>query len=400
MSDIPYLRIGTSYYRIVQIPTLNNELNEALLEWSINTIKLDHNSKYLHDIPKYLGKVCFPDHFNFQKDIHGFYNTYSPFKWKPEKGSCDSTIGFFKHIFGDQVEFGLDYFKLLYEKPTQNLPILCLVSRERSTGKTSFLKYLKEVFGYNMTYLDSHSMSGNFNLDWGNKLILACDEAFFDKAETVEKIKHLSTSNKNKIEAKGKEKYEVDFFGHFVLTSNRVDSFMKIDQEETRLWVRKLPVLKTEDVHFLKKVIEEIPAFLNFIIERKFASENKTRSWFTPEQIFTPALQALKNNSRDKVGNEIAHFLFTVMESLDVNELQFIVGDLADGLSKFRNNITLAEIRKTIQKEWSLEGKDNSYNYSKFYYDKEKHLKLKKAKGRYFTITKSFLIEKFDDLMT
>jgi len=46
-----------------------------------------------------------------------------------------------KHIFGDQIELGLDYLQLLYQKPVQILPIVCLVSKERSTGKTTFPKW-------------------------------------------------------------------------------------------------------------------------------------------------------------------------------------------------------------------------------------------------------------------
>ena len=101
MSDIPYVRIGTSYYKIVQVPTLNNQFNESLIKWDVTTIIQDHGRKYLDDIPKYNGKICFPNHFKFSKEIHGFYNTYSPLKHSPKKGKIDNTLAFFKHIFGN-----------------------------------------------------------------------------------------------------------------------------------------------------------------------------------------------------------------------------------------------------------------------------------------------------------
>ena len=59
---------------------------------------------------------------------------------------------FLKHIFQEQLEIGLDYLALLYRKPTQPLPVLCLVSHERNTGKTTFLNFVKEIFGLNVTY--------------------------------------------------------------------------------------------------------------------------------------------------------------------------------------------------------------------------------------------------------
>ena len=109
------------------------------------------------------------------------------------------------------------------------LPILCLVSKERSTGKSTFLKWLKEIFDNNLTYLTNDSFSSQFNADWANKLLICIDEVLFNKEELTERIKYLSTTNINKLEAKGKDKREVEFFGKFILCSNNEDSFIKID---------------------------------------------------------------------------------------------------------------------------------------------------------------------------
>lgn len=400
MSEIPYLRIGTTYFKIVQVPTIHNQFNESLIKWDISTIVHDHQRKYLNEIPKYDGSICFPNHINFSKEVHNFYNTYSPIKHKPEKGKVENTLAFFKHLFGKQYELGLDYFKLLYEKPNHILPVLCLVSKERSTGKSSFLKYLKEVFGNNMSYLDSHALNSNFNLDWGNKLLLGLDEAFLDKDAITEKIKYLSTSNKNSIEAKGKERFEVDFFGKFIMCSNKEESFIKIDADEIRFWVIKIPKLQTEDVNYLDKLIAEIPAFLNFSLNRKFASERKTRMWFTPEQIYTTALKKLVNNNRNRVQKEIAHLLFSVMEKFDLVEINFSLMDLLHALGKTRIKTDLTQLRLLLQNEWQLPKKNNSFNYKKFTILSDGEIVLLDTKGRYFTMKKDFLLKNFDDLMT
>lgn len=55
-----------------------------------------------------------------------------------------------RHIFGEHYNLGMDYMKLLLEHPTQKLPVLALVSRERNTGKTIFLNWLKEIYRGNM----------------------------------------------------------------------------------------------------------------------------------------------------------------------------------------------------------------------------------------------------------
>ena len=398
-SEIPYIRITTSYFKIVQVPTINDQFNETLIKWDVSTIIQDHGRKYLEKITKYDGKICFPNHFEFSKEVHGFYNTYSPLSHTPKRGDVKNTLMFFKHIFGLQYELGLDYFKLLYEIPTQILPVLCLVSKERNTGKTSFLKYFKEVFGHNMTYLDSHSLNSNFNLDWGNKLLLGLDEAFLQKEEITEKIKYLATTNKNKIEAKGKERFEVDFFGKFIMCSNKEDSFIKIDSDENRFWVIKVPVLEQEDVNFLDKLIDEIPAFLHFIKNRKFASERKTRMWFTAQQIYTPALKKLVNNNKNRVEKEIAHLLLSVMEKFELEEVHFSLMDLLNALGKTRIKTDLTQLRLLLKKEWKIEQKNNSFKYQKFVILSDGDIIPIETKGRYFTVKKSFLDKNFDDLM-
>lgn len=400
MNQKSYIRIGTSYYRIVQVPSIKGGFNETLIKWDKLTIIEDHNREYLSQIPKYHGKICFPNHFNFSKEIHGFYNTYSPLKYSPKQGSVSHTLNFFKHIFGSHLEIGLDYFKLLYEKPSQMLPVLCLVSRERVTGKSSFLKYLKEVFGLNMTYLDSHTLNSNFNLDWGNKLLLGLDEAVLQKEEITEKIKYLSTSNINKIEAKGKERFEVDFFGKFILCSNREDSFIKIDSDETRFWVRKIPKLENEDVNFLDKLIDEIPAFLDYIKSRDFATERKTRMWFTAEQIYTNALKKLVSNNKNKVEKEIGQLLYSVLEKFELEEVHFSLMDLLNALSKTRVKTDLTQLRKLLKTEWKVEQKNNSFKYQKFVILSDGDIVLTDTKGRYYTVSKTFLHKTFDDLMT
>jgi hypothetical protein len=397
---IPYLRIGTSYYRIVRVPTINNSFNVALIKWDKKTITDDHGRPYLRKIPKFLGKICFPNHFEFSKEIGGFYNTYSPLKYEPVEGNIKNTIKFFKHIFGNQMELGLDYFKLLYEKPTQILPVLCLVSRERGTAKSTFLKFLKEVFGSNMSYLDSHNLSSNFNLDWGNKLILGMDEAFFQKDEITEKIKYLSTSNKNKIEAKGQERFEVDFFGKFIMCSNKEDSFIKIDSDETRFWVIKVPKIKKEDVNFLDKLITEIPAFLDYILKREFVTERKTRMWFTPQQIYTPALKKLVNNNRNRVEKELAEILMSVMDKFELESVDFTPMDLLNALNRTRVKTDLTQLRKILKKDWKLSNQKNSLKYNRFILLSCGDIVQNDAKGRYYSINKEFLIKNFDESMT
>ena len=42
MKATPYLRVGTSYYKLVKAPTIAGHFNEFLIPWSIETIRQDH----------------------------------------------------------------------------------------------------------------------------------------------------------------------------------------------------------------------------------------------------------------------------------------------------------------------------------------------------------------------
>ncbi len=392
-----YIRVGVSYYKIVEAPTIAGQVNEILVSWNIETIRQDHGKTFLASIPKFDGFTCIPDHLNFQSTYNNFYNTYSPLSHHILEGSCIKSLEFVKHIFGEHFELGLDYLQLLYTKPIQILPILCLVSRERSTGKSTFLKWLRQIFENNLTYLTNDSFSSQFNADWANKLLICIDEVLFNKEELTERIKYLSTTNYNKLEKKGVDKREVEFFGKFILCSNNEENFIKIDHHETRFWVLKVPSVKKEHTGFLETLEKEIPAFLYFLQNRKLNSPHQTRMWFTSKQIETPALFKLVQNNRNRVEKELASILLMVMENHDLEEIKCCPLDVLNALSKTRLRTDLTQIRKILKKDWKLESSPNSNRYQKFTLWGDGNTNLSDGKGRYFTINKKFLLEHFED---
>lgn len=399
MKTVPYLRIGTSYYKLVNAPTIAGHSNEILVSWNIETIRQDHGKDYLGKVPKFDGFTCIPSHTDFRQEYQKFYNTYSPLRNEPREGNYTNSLNLVKHIFGKHEALGLDYLQLLYTKPIQILPILCLVSKKRSTGKSTFLKWLKAIFENNLTYLTNDSFSSQFNSDWANKLLICIDEVLFNREELTERIKYLSTTNINKMEAKGKDKREVEFFGKFILCSNNEENFIKIDGNETRFWVLKVPTLKTENTEFLDALKQEIPAFLHFLKSRELSSSCKTRMWFAPDQIKTTALVKLVQNNRNRVEKELASILLSAMEIFDLKEIDLCPLDALQVLNRTRVKTDLTQLRRLLKKEWKLENKDNSLSYQKMVIWQDGSLQLLDAKGRYFTVEKSFLLENFDESM-
>ncbi|MGY0391945.1 primase-helicase family protein [Bizionia sp. KMM 8389] len=390
-----YLRIGTGYYKRVKMPLNSNDTIKMLVPWSKNEIVTDHGKDFVKDVKKYDGFCLIPSHTKYQSTINGFYNKYEKLQHKLKKGSFVETEKFLKHIFGEQYEIGLDYLSILWHNPTQILPVLCLVSNERNTGKTTFINWLKLIFQNNMTINNNEDFRSRFNSDWASKLIIAVDEVLLDKREDSERLKNLSTAKSYKSEAKGKDKIEGSFFGKFILCSNNEENFIYIDNSETRYWVRKIiPFdLSLDNPNLLDSLKEEIPHFINYINNREISCPRKTRMWFTKEQIHTHALEVLMNGSKTFLNKELDQILSDEFLQFDKEELKYSVGDLVEKLSKHNIRTSSFKISDLIKKRYKIEPKNSTYKkYHISYSTANKPIVEETShKGRHYTFTKELL---------
>lgn len=399
---IPYIRVGTTYYKVIEKPLISGDKTSVLVRWNRETIVSDHGKMYVSSVPKFDGFCCIPEHLNYQQIVQGFYNIYNeiPFAPSSEKENFKNTIpfslNFVAHIFGEQLEMGLDYLKILLQFPTQILPILCLVSKERATGKSTFIKWLREIFGLNMTYIKGDSFGSQFNSDWAAMLLVAIDEVFFDKKEITERLKYLSTTNKDKLEAKGKDREEIDFFAKFILCSNNEENFIQIDENEIRFWILKINPIKTENTDFLNNLISEIPYFLRYLIERPFSTEKKTRMWFSADEIRTKALQKLVFKNNNKLESKIIELLYEFFESNNDEEINVVPQDLLNMIIRmFRLTYwTRNDIRNLLKETWKLNPQNNGLTYIRYDLDFAGIFYQNNSVGRYFTIKKDFILNK------
>jgi hypothetical protein len=392
ISRTGYVRIGTSYYKLVGRPNLDGSFESKLALWSVECIKADYGRDFVSEIPKLHGFCLFPDHFGFQQVVGKFYNLYHPFEHEAMAGECETCLEFVRHIFGDQYELGLDYLTLLLKNPLQKLPILCLVSRERSTGKTTFLNFLKSIFGRNMTVNTNEEFSSNFNDDWVSALIIAIDETFLERKQDSERIKNLSTALKYKSEGKGKDRNEVEFFGKFILCSNNEDSFVFIEPAETRYWVRKIEPIATENIRLLVELRAQIPAFLDYLINRPLYTVNQSRMWFTPGQIQTTALLRLIKRNRSRVELELMESIQHVMDVKELSQLCFCTGDALNWLAvRGLRGIDSAQVKRVLQAEWSLKPSPNSNSYARYTLLSDCSVFESQHRGRYYQISQQQL---------
>lgn len=319
-----YMRVGDQYYEFVEIPNKYKELERYFHRRQKSTIQDDYGPAFVKQIVKYKAFCNLPSHTHYELTPNFCFNMYAPFDHEPQQGECPVTLKFLKHIFGEEeihwqdpktkekftytgLDLGLDYITLLYQKPTQILPILCLVSREQGTGKTTFATLLKMIFTANVAIVGNAELADNFNASWASKLIIVCDEAKIDKQVVVEKVKSLSTASKVMMNAKGKDHVEIDFFGKFLFMTNNEENFIYASDDDVRYWVRKIPRIADAElnIHIIQEMKDEIPYFLNYLNHRKIKTTNQHRAWFHPDLIKTEALQKVVAFSRSTVEKEI-----------------------------------------------------------------------------------------------
>lgn len=396
--DVPlYVRIGINYYKNIKLPTiLGTDYNILLVPWSKQTIKDDHGADYLATIPHFDAIVTVPDHQNYKRRIGNCYNDYHPLSHTPTPGAIIASQEYLRHIFQEQYEQALDFLAIFYRYPTQMLPVLCLVSNERNTGKTTFLKWLKLIFGRNFTLNSNEDLRSRFNADWVNKIGIGVDETFLEKKEDSEKLKNLSTANVVKREAKGIDKIETPFFAKFILCSNNETGFLYVDPEEIRYWVIKVPTFEQENIDLLSQLESEIPAFLHFLMTREISCPRKSRMWFAPEDIWTPALQKLKDENASTVEKEIREIIVDSLLTHNTEKICFTVTDLLEELKKSNiRSVNRNYIGKILKEKWGLQQVKNASTYQRYSCFGER-ISSETYQGRYYTFRRKDFITNAD----
>lgn len=394
-NESPFVRVGTTLYKIVNQPRLNGGYVKKRIVWNNETLRQDYGKDYLANVPKYDGFCTVPDHVNYRQVIDNFLNLYEPIGHQPKEGDFSHIQALLHHIFGEQYELGVDYLQLLYLHPIQKLPILLLVSEERNTGKSTFLNFLKAMFRNNVTFNTNEDFRSQFNSDWAGKLIIVVDEVLLNRREDSERLKNLSTTLSYKVEAKGKDRDEIAFFAKFVLCSNNERLPVIIDPGETRYWVRKIHHLENDDTHFLQKLIEEIPAFLYFLQHRSLTTQNVSRMWFSPKQTETAALLKIIRCNKSKYEVEAAELIKEIMECMEIDSFSFCLNDLLILLNLSQVRIDKHWLRKIVTEDWKLTPAPNGLTYTTYLFacNKERRFEPIRRVGRYYTITRKQLDE-------
>jgi hypothetical protein len=223
-------------------------------------------------------------------------------------------------------------------------------------------------------------------------------KVLLDKIEDSERIKNLSTALYFKAEAKGRDREEVEFLGKFILCSNNETNFIKIDSNEIRYWVRKIPTLgDAVNPDMLSELIKEIPAFIHFLNTREISTKKTTRMWFSKEQIHTEALDVLKGGNRTSLERELEEMLKDEFAVFEIDTFCYTTKNIVSMLKSRGVNTSSNYVATILKTKYNLENeKNSSYKWygSEIYSDGISAANgFTTEKGRYF----SFVRSKFDN---
>lgn len=385
-----YFRVGDNYYKFFKRPNQYKK-PETVFEGRLKgTLIDDHGKKFTTYVPKYEAFCNVPDHVNFQPVIDNCFNVYSPLDYMPEEEECNTDdcpviMGFLHHIFGEKiasyndpltkekkeyrnVDIALDYLQLLYQKPWQKLPILCLVSKDNNTGKTTVADFLRAFLGANVAIVGNADLVNDFNAHWATKLVVVCDETKIDKQHVVEKIKSLSTAKKIFMNAKGRGQVELDCFIKFVLITNNEENFIYASDDDIRYWVNKVPVIKQENPDMLEQMVDEIPAFLSFLNKRILKTERRNRMWFHPALLKTEALRKVIAYSQPTIEKELRFYFKEVFLDTGLEEILMTQADIHKVVfnnKQFEGNYLQRILKDNLKVEtfhvWMVEGMDKEF---------------------------------------
>lgn len=348
----------------IGIPNKHQEPEPQIKKWNISEINRDYKKypDFIDNIRKYKAFFNLPCNTeDYQRVAHDCYNTYHPINYESKAGDISNTLDFLKHIFGgnafvrlsqdrdtkelnymecailgDPFTVALDYLTLMYRHPTQMLPVPCLVSPENNTGKSSFLKWLKDIYGSNCTIVGNEEFKMSFNSHYIAKFIIGIDEGFIavEKKTEKERIKKLATDEKQFLQFKGVDVQEIDFYGKLIICSNDADKLMKIEEGEIRWFIIKVPPLKSEDPKKRDKMRDEIPAWLHFLKHREIVHPNEGRAWFNPKYLETDQLKVIINATKSNVEKELSEFISDMFLTFRLDSIRIHLDHIVEQLNK------------------------------------------------------------------
>jgi len=360
-----YIRIGVNYYKIIK-KTDRYDITETHLKvWNKDTLLTDYKRKFLPLIDRYDDFIMVPDNINYRPIVNKCYNLYSPFNHVPAPGEFTWTERLLRHVFGEQYELGLRYMQILYLHPDRQTVLLGLISRERGTGKTTFVNWMNMLFGANVALISSNDFMSGFNGHYATKNIVCIEETQFEKAVIMDKLKALSTQKFVLINEKNIHQYKLSYFGKIIMTSNFENRFAKIDKEEIRFFVRKLGTPQFINHSIEDDLLKEIPAFLYYLQSLPPVDWSVSRSGFTAAELYNNELDEVVQESKSGLYKDLKMELTEFFENSDLDEFYATAKDIKERFFPHDHQVGLSYLRRVLREDFEMMPEE-SFKYDPF----------------------------------
>ena len=165
--------------------------------------------------------------FKIGKPTRGYFNLWQGFGVEEsEHGSCDLFWAYLRDMVcsGDMKLYHwlVGWIAHLVQKPEEKPGVAVVLRGLKGTGKTMLGEILRDLVPNNSAILSSpQDLLGAFNAHLQNALVVQVDEAFWAGDKRAEgQLKNLITAPKIGIMPKFINRYEVENYARFLITSN------------------------------------------------------------------------------------------------------------------------------------------------------------------------------------
>jgi len=348
----------------------------------------DNGKEMLQQILKFIGQRYKPLFFQdyqriIEEYVYGkdskFINLFheTPLKSLPVE-VCDfqNIKKVLKHLFYNHngkteherwkyYHFIMECLHLRYTQPHKRLPSIVLVSPGREAGKSSFKEILKLLFGKNVLTINQADIETKFNAEWIRSYIIAAEEIRLQDKKTMDMLKIVTTDPEARGEAKGANRASFDNFMWWVITSNHDTSALRLDPEEVRYFVWKVPPIEDEERigDFHSVIPPEIPHFARYVInDVKYRYSDNAQSYrlsFPFEDYRTVYFEKMVSFYQKPIINLLHNLLQTWFNDLpDEDDLVMEISTLQNVLESYSN-----KYKDAFKQGWGITLRDDIAQY-------------------------------------
>ncbi len=186
------------------------------------------------------------------------------------------------------------------------------------------------------------------------------DETVIDKSHAVEKLKSIATAKTISVNQKFVANYSVPFFGKVIICTNKEQDFMRIDEEEIRFWIRKVPQISTINTNIENDLTDEVPAFLRYLMSQPAVDTKRSRMVFTAEELHNESLKNIKKESQSGLRKDFNIILQDYFMTNGHDKIQANITEIKNKFFQYNNQVSISYLKRVITHEMGYKPTLNS----------------------------------------